>query len=511
MMKRIKRSNNILLILILLFINGISCAEKTDLDLISNVDMFDIGLAKINNDEYYDIYTLNHEYAESILLANKNGFEESSIQLGLSQTGFIPEYEPTGLSPELREGLNIYSARRKQLIMICQNCKKSVKGTVKIPTPKNDSKSVTLIHKEEAKLTKKLLKTDKDGDFILIEFNLDENGLIVIDTKFMDVKMEFEIDYPFESIFLGPHSNRSKSNKFSIKSRDNHSFAWAKVDNNIHTDVFMTTGGLRAKIKEFKPSQIIQELFYTFNLKTNKFINQYPESGFKKGTCRTYKSEWVDFDNDGDLDLYNGCKNGNNQMYQQQGIGSGKFIEVANNYEVDFYHADEFKWIDFDNDNNQDLLTIQKNKLMIYKNLIDKHKVRTFKLVKKSKLLGHKLGSVTTSIKPIDVDNDGKPEIFVSTGDKVYYFEYKQKKGFVEKKLDFLDLPSDLSGKLNFVDINLDGYLDICVFNNGIFLQKSNHKFKKSDKLSELFKKKKYVFKNLIWFDADINGIELYY
>jgi hypothetical protein len=56
------------------------------------------------------------------------------------------------------------------------------------------------------------------------------------------------------------------------------------------------------------------------------------------------------------------------------------------------------------------------------------------------------------------------------------------------------------------VDVNLDGYIDICVYNRGIFLQTKDNKFEKSKLYSELFTKRNNRYKNLIWFDADING-----
>ena len=510
----------LLFVSIIFFINCISCAENnaqelknvslevdnTSLELISNVDMFDVGLAKINNDPNYDIYTINHVYAESILISRNGDFVESGLALGLSQTNKMPDYESTGRSPIIKKGLNIYSARRKQLILYCNECDKTINGTIKFPSPKGDENSVSLTHKEQAEVKKNYLITEKDKHVTSIDFILEANGLIVLNVTFMDINIEFKIEYPAQSIYLGESSISPKSNNFTVSSRDNHSFAWAKVTNDNYTDVFMATGGLRAKINKFHPQQVVKELFYANKTAKNNFVDDYASTGIKKGLCRTYRSEWVDFDQDGDLDLYLGCKNSPNLMQQQLGVGTGKFVEVAAKYGLDFKHGDEFRWVDWNNDKAIDIMLIQKNKLMIYENSINNNEISKFSKVKNSANLGKKLDSINSSIKTIDINNNGIPEIFVSTNKQIYYFEFDKEKGYLRRSLSKLNLPNNLSGNLNFVDVNLDGNLDLCVFNHGIFLQNPKHKFNKTDLLPELFMPRRYHFKNILWFDSDING-----
>ena len=494
------------LIITMLFYTLISCSRGDSLELVSNVDLFDIGLAKINYDEYYDIYTINHIFAESFLISDKDTFVESGLKLGLFQTNGTQDYEPTGRSPIVQKGLNIYSAQRKQLIIFCNKCSTVVHGSIKLPTPKNDINSVTLIHQEFAEYDKSISTINDNEHFINIDFTLEKSGLLVLDLTFMDLLIEFNIDYPSQSIFLGEKSQSPKSNNFSLNSRDNHSYAWAKVNNDMNTDVFMTTGGLRAKINKFSNGQILNELFYIYNSSDNQFIDNYTQSNIIKKHCRSYRSEWVDFDNDNDLDLYIGCKNGSNLLHQQVGIGTGKFKEVSNKYKVDFKHGDEFKWIDWNNDNQVDLLIIEKNRLVFYKNHRQKDGTLIFIKQKNSSILGKKLDSVNTSIKVADINNNGFPEIFVSTKKTIYYFEHDNNRGYVKKSLSKIGLPTNISGNLNLIDVDLDGKLDLCLFKHGIFIQNKNKEFVKTELLPELFTQRKYHFKNIIWFDLDLNG-----
>lgn len=234
------------------------------LELLSNVDMFDVGLAKIDEDQNYDIYTVNHVFAESILLSKNGEFLESGNSLGLSQTNGLPKYEPTGNSPVLQQGLNIFSVKRKQLILFCNECEKQTKGKIIFPTPKNNQTSVNIIHKEKAIFTQNYLVTQDQKHQIEIDFEINPIGVLVFDVLFFDVPIEFDIDLQSESIYLGSTSTSPESNKFILSSMDNHSFAWAKINNDKYSDVYIPTGGLRALINAFHPTQILDEFFYVF-------------------------------------------------------------------------------------------------------------------------------------------------------------------------------------------------------------------------------------------------------
>lgn len=494
------------LLLFICFMTSHVVNSKTEsIELLSNIDMLDVGLAKINNDQHYDIYTVNQQNAESILISNNGKFIESGLSLGLKQTIGMPDYESTGRSPKIKKGLNIYSSARGQLVIFCNECDKDIKGTINFPTPKDEKNSTSIIHQEAATFSQKY-KIKVGRPFIIMDFELEKNGLIIMDVIYLDLNMEFKIDYPAKGIFLGENSNSPVQNTFSISARDNHSFAWTKLNNDNYTDVYMTSGGLRSRIKEFHPGAVIPGLLYIKDSTTQKFVDKLKVSRIYKESCITYRSEWVDVDSDGDLDLFLGCRNGLNHLHRQYGIGSGKFENIAIDYNFAFHHGEEFEWIDWNNDNAIDLFIIQSDGLYVYKNKITKQRLPLIKKVQTFPDLGKNLNSVNSSIRTFDVNNNGSPEVFVSTKDTIHYFELDDKKEYQKKDLSSLNLPKNLSGNINFVDINLDGYIDICVYNKGIYLQNKDHKFEKSNLYAELFSRRNNRFKSLIWFDADING-----
>lgn len=479
-------------------------SQAKNLELLSQVDMFDAGLALINDDDTYDIYTINHNFAESYLIYGASGFELIK-DIGLSQTSDLPAYEPVGQSPtNLQLGLNIFSPNRKNTLLYCNQCSQETTGEILVATPKGVTDSVKVTHTKNA--TAEVLPVKKEtAEFLKIKFNLKPDGIIVLEPLFPDLVFQYTVSLPSDQIYVGHSGKNPKHSSFSFNTQDNHSSAWAKVNADSLTDVFMSTGGLRARIKEFHPSQVIAEQMYSFDRVSQKYTEVTDTIGFNGSKCRTYKSMWLDFENDGDLDLYQGCLNSPNKLYIQKTVGSGQFIESAQHFELNFRQSDEFKWFDYNQDGLLDFITINRNRLHVYARDAGDPSGK-FKLKYKSAVLGNKLNSVTVSIKVADINNNGLLSIFVSSADNLFLYGVMQDFKIKPVKLNDLALPETLKGHVSLTDVNFDGLLDIVNFQQGIFINQGASKFKHSNEHKKLFTERKYHFNNLIWFDSENNG-----
>lgn len=481
-----------------LSLTQITYAEKIDLN--SKVDLFDVGLAKINKDDFYDVFTVNHNFSETFLINNKGKFESTDRQYNQLMTSGFPSLESTGTSPDMNKGFYVFSPKRKHIILTCKGCSKKVAGSLRIPIPVFVPNGIKILYKENA--TTSIVSKGSNDQSEYVTFEIDQDGVIVLESIYFSLKLNLEVDYKPEEIYVGPLAEQPKSNHFIYQHHDNHGFSWARVGSDDLSDVFATVGGLRANIKHFDSNDISKDLVTTH--KNGELFDIYSQAGFRKKDCRSYKAEWIDVDSDGDLDIYVGCKNGENQLYLQKKLGSGQFEEVAKSKGLNIFHGDEFKWQDWNHDGYPDLLVIQKNKLNLYTN----NAFKSFSLLKKSKKLGEKLDSVNTSVKVVDYDSDGFLEVFVSTLSQWHVFKQNKKGGFNAVNKEKLGLPTDYKGHLNFVDVNLDGRLDLCLFELGIFTQKKNGTFKKTNKLKSRFNEPVFnkKFKTFLWFDADNNG-----
>lgn len=91
------------------------------------------------------------------------------------------------------------------------------------------------------------------------------------------------------------------------------------------------------------------------NLKGRKFVNVAPEIGLTIPNRSSRHTNWVDFDNDGDLDLYATDRAGVNRLLRNDG---GKFVEVdASRAPSDTRPTVGACWFDFDQDGDLDVFT----------------------------------------------------------------------------------------------------------------------------------------------------------
>ena len=146
-------------------------------------------------------------------------------------------------------------------------------------------------------------------------------------------------------------------------------YCWGDFDNDGHLDLFVPEG------YEFAPP-FYKNLLYQNN--GNGTFTQVTNSPIVIEGGQSSHGTWVDYDRDGDLDLYvaNGTAGpqvlSKNWLYQNQ--GDGTFLKVTNDLvaplisELGYY--DVASWVDIDNDGWQDLflVTAPASRNCLYRN-----------------------------------------------------------------------------------------------------------------------------------------------
>lgn len=175
---------------------------------------------------------------------------------------------------------------------------------------------------------------------------------------------------------------------------------------------------------------------------------------------------WIDYDNDGDLDLFvtNGKQGGqNNFLYRND--GSGTFTKISDSpVTLDSRSSDGSTWGDYDNDGDEDLYVTnwygQPN--LFYMNNGD----GSF-----TQITGSAVSTASTYSEAAswgDMDNDGDLDLYVcnSEGDKRNNFYQNNGDGsFTRITTGVAVTEAYFSRNADWIDINNDGKLDLFVTN----------------------------------------------
>jgi enediyne biosynthesis protein E4 len=130
--------------------------------------------------------------------------------------------------------------------------------------------------------------------------------------------------------------------------RDRHGAACADYDNDGYPDLFLTHGAKRGDTIGIKYDELLH------NQGDGTFREVSREAGVLNSEGRARWPTWIDYDNDGWIDLYVGNFAGPNVMYRNR--GDGRFTEVSRR--IGLHLAGHFRpsWSDYDGDGDADLL-----------------------------------------------------------------------------------------------------------------------------------------------------------
>ncbi len=468
-----------------------------ELPLRARVDLFDLGLVDINDDARLDVFTSNHTFAETALLNKESSFTWLPAEEMPSVTEGLPLFESTGATPEFKDGLNIFRIRRKWLAVFCRRCEAPLSGSLDLARPYDERNTVQLVYRHNAEVEIQEKYNGQPWFDVHVDFALQTDALIVLEVKYPDLAHRFRIQGPIQAsdIHLDMAQSNPSGSAFDLVWRDNHAAAWAHINDDARMDVFLAVGGLRANLAKFRPADVKADQLFLGEAAGWRDVTA--ASGIIKGHCRTYSAAWVDFDGDGDLDLSTGCKNSENQLFMQQGVGSGEFSDVAERLGLNLTHGDMFRWLDWDRDGRVDLLAMSRNRLHWYRNTKD-----AFIDVQHTPILPGTWHNLAVA----DFDNDGWAELAIATDRAVHLIENgANTHRFIELDATETGL-AGVAGGVQWVDVDQDGLLDLSVAGQGVFLQHKVKSFKADPLLSSWHQMNQAVFKHILWFDADANG-----
>ncbi|MCC6460230.1 MAG: VCBS repeat-containing protein [Saprospiraceae bacterium] len=223
---------------------------------------------------------------------------------------------------------------------------------------------------------------------------------------------------------------------------------WADVDNDGDNDCFVVNW------------YGVDNLFY-LNKGAGTF--QPVSTGYPVGDAGfSETASWGDYDKDGRLDLYVTNSGGTKRNYLYHNDGNNAFTKISSGTPVtDAFESRCVNWVDFDNDGDQDLFVTNESDQdeTLYRNTNG-----AFSKVNSSPLVSN--AGKTMSASWGDYDNDGDQDVFLAN-DKGNDALFRNDDGVFVKILSGSPVSSGgNSFGSQWADVNNDGFLDLFVTNS---------------------------------------------
>jgi hypothetical protein len=338
-------------------------------------------------------------------------------------------------------------------------------------------------------------RTGSDG-ITRVEFNSQDSTKLHLRPRASSVPIRVRLsrETDLDRVFIGRLRIQPTSFEFTIHLRDRHGAAWADVNGDGHPDAYITRGGLSGKMASM-PGRYSDE--FLVSLVDGGYTERASEAGFQKKACPGRQVAWVDYNNDGRLDLYIVCgRRGEafpNQLYEQG--PDLRFRDVATEYGLDFPSLGAFAWIDVEQDGDQDLIWADLEGIWLYRNEspgFEAEQVQEWWVP-----YVHKIACA-------DFDSDGDIDALVAsaTGNALLVNDGGRLLG---ESPSSLGLPSRAK-TATWLDYDNDGLLDLYAWPQGIHLQQSDGNFKSTGIARVRSPFWWFVNARAIWFDADTDG-----
>jgi hypothetical protein len=459
---------------------------------IAEYDLFDIGVADGNGDGHLDIYTTNHSAAQSYLLGDgAGGFEDAFSRAALDQDSAFPGLEDGLDGPQIdAPGLYIFRQDR-WLWFIAHDTgeQASVSGSISLPWPAviRDAPGTVTVQADAGTLASEVR-------FVL---NSGESFAMTGIDDIVELPHTVSLDNGLapDRVFIGRSGASPDSLRFALHWRDRHGVAWADIDGDGATDVFIARGGVKGQLAEV-PTTVSDELLVASG---SAFTDATGRAGLVKGSCPARQAAWIDVDTDGDLDLYVSCGRGDipeypNQLFRQS--DDGTFEEIAGQLGLDYPTASVFAWLDSDTDGDQDLLTAEDGTVYLYENHAGGFTKQTIGALKGS--------SNPFRLAVADFDNDGDLDAFgVHRDGSVVLLNTPD--GLAMQPASDFGLP-DRGRAAHWIDVDRDGLVDLHVVPHGVYQQGADHSFARTELLAQDGDLGQIVEARSLWADFDEDG-----
>lgn len=258
---------------------------------------------------------------------------------------------------------------------------------------------------------------------------------------------------------------------------DSRGALWADYDNDGDLDLYVSNRGGNVPPPVTAPVEANFLYQNNGNGTFTKVTNALPvtEANF------TWSSSWVDYDNDGDIDLHmpDNLHAADDFFFENDGSGTFRsvtpaFVEPGSNPSTGVA-----SWIDMDNDGDQDVLLVKSGRFLpeggednrLFRNLLADTGSLSFEEITTGDMVNHFDNDFQASW--ADYDNDGDMDVFLGHAGGplgVSNYLYRNEGGGVFTQITTGPVVNDQDGTLGsgWADYDNDGHIDLLVANGGL-------------------------------------------
>ena len=247
-----------------------------------------------------------------------------------------------------------------------------------------------------------------------------------------------------------------------------------------------------------------------------QFDNIIQETVIVKNGCSARHASWVDFNMDGLLDIFINCEDVGhvggeypNKLYQQD--EKQQFEEVAEQAGLQILDSNiiDYEWLDADNDGDMDLFTHQDNGFYLYRNNPGRFESEFIGRGKFARIDNPKLKGASGAywifdgkLSVADYDRDGDLDVF-SASKKGNALLINEDGVYVQLDPETAGLPAS-SVSASWVDYDNDGLTDLHTVPAGIYKQGEDHMFSRTNLLT--LPSGLYMAAIINWYDINNDG-----
>ena len=489
-------------------------------------DLMDLGVADVDGNDLLDIFTSNHNSRQNLWVADsKGGYRDMLSAWGLDQDPAFPGIEISQAGPPIdKPGVYIYWQGRNShsqfpLVIRTHRIKEvgRLEGTIRTFSgiKGREGSAFTVQAPVSAAVVGSLTPETT------MEFATETDGELILEmvSPGLPVTLRIGGTIPVSSIYVGQLAVPPRSREFELAFQDRHGMAWFDHNGDGRLDVFISRGAIGGTLRMFPPSiqnAIEDELLVSDP--DHRYRNVSKKAGFQKRGCSARKIAWVDFDNDGLMDLFINCQARGfvagaypKQLYRQ--TTDKRFVDVASDVGLGIPDAEviDFVWFDADNDGFLDLFTYEDTGFYLHRNHGGKSFSREFigrgKFARadRPQLRGtsDEYWFVDGKLVVADFAGTGALSVFSASkaGNTLLVNDGKGQFSIVDPPT--LGLPAE-SATASWVDYDNDGLVDLFAVPQGLFRQRRDHTFESTGLL--VLPSRKYMAAIVTWADLDNNG-----